>query len=83
MLGKSGKGLNGIIVFCGGGGMFFGIVFSVENIGFKIFGVEFIYEGVDDVKCGYYFNECILVVFFFIIVDGFCILFGVYIWFII
>jgi threonine dehydratase len=69
-LGKSGKGLNGIIAPCGGGGMLSGIALSAENTGLKIFGAEPIHEGADDAKRGYYSNERIPAVSSLTIADG-------------
>lgn len=50
--GRANKGLNAIIVPCGGGGMLSGTALSCEGTGIFVFGAEPEFEGADDCKRG-------------------------------
>ncbi|KAG5996427.1 hypothetical protein E4U52_006671 [Claviceps spartinae] len=53
----AGKGLDGIITPCGGGGMLSGVALSAEGTGVRVFGAEPSYQGADDGRRGFYAGE--------------------------
>ncbi|KAG5970263.1 hypothetical protein E4U58_000550 [Claviceps cyperi] len=55
--GNPGKGLDGIITPCGGGGMLSGVALSAEGTGVRVFGAEPSYQGADDGRRGFYVGE--------------------------
>ncbi|OTB07039.1 hypothetical protein M426DRAFT_318404 [Hypoxylon sp. CI-4A] len=50
---KSNKGLDAILVPCGGGGMLSGVALSCEGTRIRVFGSEPSHQGADDGKRGY------------------------------